>query len=111
MKDGTSLEWVLEIGRDDPRREFWVQMVTDFESVPSVRSECVRRGQCRMSGECECWLVPRLGRGILGQCLAEMEKMSPHKIAEALSPNVERHWTFIGSTVFSWTCGAARSIV
>ncbi len=110
LKNGTLLEWVFALPAGSTR-DFWIRRIGMCTILPLVRSECVERGRCCSVDECECWLMPRFGDGILDRCLDAMERMSTQKISEALCAPTRRHWVRIGSAVFSWTCGTERVVV
>lgn len=110
VRNGTLLEWVFSLP-DGSTREFWMRRVGGCAILPLVKSGCVEGRRCCKLDACECWLVPGFGKGLLDRCLDAMDRMSTHKIAEGVCASTRRHWDYIGSAVFSWTCGAEKVVV
>ena len=104
LKKGATLDWLLSLS-SGPIAEYWNRALPWAKSLPRVREDCVERAQCQRDGECECWLAPKFGEGVLGRCVDVLEEMTPQKVAESVCASTRRHWLSVGGEVFNWVCG------
>lgn len=106
LKDGATFEWVLSLDLEaGPVAEHWRGGLSWIEGLPSVKNNCIELRRCLGGGKCECWVTPKLGKGILDRCVKEMERMTRQKVAESVCDPIEQHWRCVGKSVFSWICG------
>lgn len=110
LKNGTRLKDVFALPAD-PCGRYWENRLGALGGLASARNDCITQGSCSDQDYCDCWIMPKMGDNLLRVALEELERMTPHKMAEALCEVTRPHWMDLGQTVFSWVCGTRRTIV
>lgn len=108
FRNGTKLGTLLSYPQGSDGEAYWNDRLDSFYGVHECDSECIQDGQCNSPSSCACTITSGFGRSVLNHFLDLGERMTPHKMYEALNSGEENLWLSVGELVFSWGCGTTR---
>lgn len=97
-KNGLSLKNAIAL--DNAHGEFWLPLL---ENIPKFAAKsCLKNRRCTKCQSCP--KISGYGDNILSKSVDKLRIMTPQKIAEQVSHQLNIHWTEIKDYVVSWGC-------